>query len=246
MKKKLNDLFDSWASGGGIFNALQDLAVPWQVDDIASELDLEYHGNWSGDKITSPLLDKIVEGDTITSQERDTLASLAFNMFGPYWVKQWATMSLEYDPIENYRMVEEMTDDETVTEYGKTNTRTDDLTHTKEGTETDTPTLVTKNENGVFGFNSSEPVPSDEQTSMNVSGTDEVEYDLTEKDSGTVKDELSGEDTQTRNYHLERSGNIGVTTSQQMIESERNLWKWNFFMDIVFPDLDKVLTTQVY
>lgn len=244
--KKLNDLFDSWALGGGIFSALQDLAVPWQTEDIASELDLEYHGNWSGDKITSPLLDKIVECDTITSQERDTLASIAFNLFGPYWTKQWATLLLEYDPIENYRMIEEMTDDETVTEYGKTNTRTDDLTHTKEGTETDTPTLVTKSENGVYGFNSSEPVPSDEQTSTNVSGTDVVDYDLTETDSGTVKDELSGEDTQTRNYHLERSGNIGVTTSQQMVESERNLWKWNFFIDVVFPDLDKVLTTQVY
>ena len=43
-----------------------------------------------------------------------------------------------------------------------------------------------------------------------------------------------------------QKGNIGVTTSQKMISAEHELWLWNFFREIVFPDLDKVCTLQVY
>ena len=46
--------------------------------------------------------------------------------------------------------------------------------------------------------------------------------------------------------NLTRSGNIGVTTSQQMIQSERELYIWNFFLDVVFPDLDKIFTLKCY
>lgn len=52
-------------------------------------------------------------------------------------------------------------------------------------------------------------------------------------------------DNTTQNRNLRRHGNIGVTTSQQMIESERHLWLWNYF-DIVFQDVNKILTLSVY
>ena len=44
---------------------------------------------------------------------------------------------------------------------------------------------------------------------------------------------------------LTRSGNIGVTTSAQMIEENIQLWIWKFF-DSVFKDIDRVLTIGVY
>ena len=77
-------------------------------------------------------------------------------------------------------------------------------------------------------------------------GTNETEYDLTETQTGTQGNVMGGSDTETRNYRLTRSGNIGVTTSQQMIESERLLWVWNFFRDVVFRDVDRVLTISIY
>lgn len=46
--------------------------------------------------------------------------------------------------------------------------------------------------------------------------------------------------------YLARHGNIGVTTTQQMLTSEREVWTWNFFYDIVFRDLDNLLTLKVY
>lgn len=260
MTKKLNDLFSSWAVGGGIFSALQDLDVPWQEDDIATDLDLEYHGNWSGDKITSPLLDKIVEGETITSQERDTLASIAFSMFGPYWAKQWTTISAEYNPLNNYDMVEEYSEENSM-DYGKRRTRTDNLAHSEQIsntrtdnlTETDAPGQISFEQDYVYGFNSTTSEPSAEKrTTMSGSGTVTNTGTQTDAgsrsgtDTGTVTDVDSGTDEGAKDYTLQRSGNIGVMSSQQLITAEHDLWKWNFFLDIVFPDLDKVLTTQVY
>lgn len=53
------------------------------------------------------------------------------------------------------------------------------------------------------------------------------------------------EDKMTYNTTLTRSGNIGVTTSQQMLESSIKLWEWSFF-ETVFKDLDQILTLDTY
>ena len=52
-------------------------------------------------------------------------------------------------------------------------------------------------------------------------------------------------DNLTEINELTRSGNIGVTTSAQMIEENIRLWIWKFF-DSVFKDIDKILTIGVY
>ena len=44
---------------------------------------------------------------------------------------------------------------------------------------------------------------------------------------------------------LTRSGNVGVTTSAEMIEENIKLWIWKFF-DSVFKDIDRILTIGVY
>ena len=52
-------------------------------------------------------------------------------------------------------------------------------------------------------------------------------------------------DNLTEINELSRSGNIGVTTSAQMIEENIKLWIWKFF-DSVFKDIDRILTIGVY
>ena len=258
---RLNDVFPEWLSGGGIFSTLQNFPIPWKDKNISMALDVEYHGNLSGDKIISPLVEKIKSGDTLTETEKTLIATSILAVCGVNWGKQWETLSFEYSPIENYRMVEQMTNDKTITEYGKSTTRTDNLSHVKTGTETrtdnltdtTTPNLTTNTENSVFGFNSSAAVPSggQEQTATGTNtethtGTEQNQYNLSDTDTGTQTLLDGGSDTHTRNYELTRSGNIGVTTSQQMIQSERDLWLWNFFHEVVFPDIDRVLTLQIY
>jgi len=258
--KRLNDVVPDWKVNG-IFTALQGYDVPWKSENMESTLDLLYHGNRSGQKIISPIVESILSDDYLTDVDLNALAVTAFKVYGKNWAKMWETLSFEYNPIENYSMVEQMTNDETVTEYGRTTTRTNNLSHMKTGTETDTPNttetttpnLTNTTNTGVHGFNSSESVPTgtESQTATGTNqvsrtGTDTTTYNTTDADTGTQTDADTGTDTHTRNYSLTRSGNIGVTTSQQMIQSERDLWKWNYFTDVVFPDLDKLLTICIY
>lgn len=259
--KTLIDVFPGWLTGTGIFSELQSFDVPWKDDNIEDELDREYFGNVSGDKTVSPLIQKMMTGETLSNTERALIATSIMAICGSNWGKLWATLDFQYNPIENYSMTEEMTDDETVIDYGRTHTRTDNLSHGKTGTETDTPNttetqtpnLTNGTESEVYGFNSATAVPTGGQTAtatgtntLTRTGTEQTTFNTTETDTGTQTDVDTGSDTHTRNYTLTRSGNIGVTTSQQMIESERNLWKWNFFRDVVFPDIDRVLTTRIY
>lgn len=88
--------------------------------------------------------------------------------------------------------------------------------------------------------------------SNTVEGSSTLSINDTETAGGTVNtshtgtDSTSGSSSDTTQRTLTRSGNIGVTTSQQMIEAERNLWNWNFFNEVLYPDLDELLTLQIY
>ena len=276
-RQTINDTMPNWLLGSGIFNALDNYDVPWRVADIANELDMEYHGNISGDKYISPLVRKMKAGDTLTTAEMKSLAGVIYTLYNDNWVKEWETMNLQYNPIENYNMVEKMSDDITTDEYGRTHTRTDNTTHAKTGTETEsrnltdrntpnvteltTPNLTDTSNNSVYGFNSSNASPTgtstNAQTGTNTvtrsgtdttthTGSDTMTHNTTDRNTGTVTDADTGTDTHTRNYKLTRSGNIGVTTSQQMIEAQRNLYMWNLFYNVVFPDIDRVIALSVY
>lgn len=276
-RQTINDTMPNWLLGSGIFNALNDYDVPWRVADIANELDLEYHGNISGDKFISPLVRKMKSGDTLTTAEMKSLAGVIYTLYNDNWLKEWETMNLQYNPIENYNMVEKMSDDITTDEYGRTHTRTDNTTHAKTGTETEsrnltdrntpnvteltTPNLTDTSNNSVYGFNSSNASPTgtstNAQTGTNTvtrsgsdttthTGSDTMTHNTTDRNTGTVTDADTGTDTHTRNYKLTRSGNIGVTTSQQMIQAQRDLYMWNLFYNVVFPDIDRVIALSVY
>ena len=258
-KPRINDCFADWRTNGGIFSALQTYnTVPWYAENISTSLDIIYHSMRSGQKYASPLVRELLDDDgELTNASKLLIATSILAIYNANWAKEWETRSFQYNPIENYSMTETMTDDQTVTEFGHVNTRENDLTHTKTGTETQTPDLTDETtpdlstDNAVYGFNSVTAVPSGSSTQSGTNtttrtGTDEMEYNTTDTDSGSVTDTESGENTSTRNYELTRAGNIGVTTSQQMIQSERELWIWNYFYDVVFPDIDKIMTLNIY
>ena len=80
---------------------------------------------------------------------------------------------------------------------------------------------------------------------VDTAGTNKLEVDT----AGTNKLEVdtAGTDVITvqNGRTLTRKGNIGVTTTQQMMESEIRLWQWNFY-ESVFKDIDSVLTLYIY
>ena len=257
----LYEVFPKALSGGGLFAALENLEVPWKGKGYADSLDLEYFGGLSGDKWISPLVTRILGlNESLSDDDITKLAGLLVTTYGINWTKLWATTQFEYEPIENYNMVEELTGTSSTT-YGKTTTTTNNLTHSKSGTqklddsstETTTPELTNKSTNTVNGFNSTDGVTSGSTTTaasgtnkVTRSGSDTTTFNTSDTDTGTQAHADGGSDTGTNSHTLTRHGNIGVTTSQQMIESERNMWIWNFFHDTVFPDIDKTLTLNIY
>lgn len=221
-KEKLENVFDD-AFTNGIFNALEAYEIPWKSIIDAGVLDFEYFGNISGAKRISPLISKILEKDNanVLSQARiSQLAEMLYSINHENWAREWATILVEYNPINNYDMTEESTE-----------TTDRDAQQSNTGTQGIASNDTTNN--GVYGFNSENAVNSDVTTETgNTTRTD------------NLSQSLSDDSTVTRELH--RSGNIGVTTTQQMIQSERELYTWNFFYKIVFPALDKILTLPLY
>lgn len=247
---RLNDVFSDWKIGKGIFyymSSLISLKPPWIGSVNSMELDLVYHGNNSGQKYLSTLIKNIVDYTTypISDADANMIAECVMSMYYDNWTRLWQALQTEYNPIDNYNMKEEMSDNKTVRTYGKTNIRTDNLKQNHSGADTQTPISGQTTEHSTQGFNSSTYSPASKDVVTN-QGTASNNYNSSYDNTGTQKYEDGGEDTDVNSYVLTRAGNIGVTTSQQMLESEFNFRKRNYFRDIVFPDLDKILTLSIY
>ena len=217
---KLLDLFPEWLTSG-IFSRILTLypeRFEWLDATLASILDKEYFGNHSGDKIISVLLEKFIVDDEIPTADKNVLAQIVVNLYGDKWDRLYAAITAEYNPINNYDM---------------TQTETPNITRAN---KTDTKTTI-KNEMGAktYGFNSSEAVP---QADTDTDATQRVEGMLDANKTNNIE-------TETGTRTLTRSGNIGVTTSAQMIEGEINLRKWNFYRSC-FDDVDDVMTARYY
>lgn len=174
----------------------------------------------------------------------------------PIWGKLWATTQFEYDPIANYDRTETHT--ESVTHTGTDSTqRNDQITHTgTDGTqsaETATHTGTVQNQNNATdtiqktGFNS-DTLQTTEQDTHNGTSTDT--NNLTDSVNGSatrtvnLSDNMTGNQTRTQNLQdsvereIRAKGNIGVTTTQQMIEAERDTVKFDMYKVICDDFID--------
>lgn len=187
-------------------------------------LDFEYVYSHSGDKIISPLVYKLLETNkTILEVNVEKLALMIKNKFLDKWDKLYNALILtDYNPIDNYNLYEKETPNITKTYHREQNTNLE----VKDDGE---------NNGSVYAYNSSTTTPSSK-----------VELDNTRTTTGDVEDNYQdGEDTETGIKELERKGNIGVTSTQQMLEQEIELKKQNFY-DIVYADVDSMLALDVY
>jgi len=244
----------------GIFTQMSELegtSLPWEALEAPEkiepiDLDREYYLNHSGRKIISPIVsDLLGDGDTLTTAAKNAIAKLVYSKYIPAWEHLWNSYDVDYNPIHNYNMTEDITRDLDVVD---SETVDDDKTHIC--TETETPNLTDTTNHGRtdtieahrYGFNSSDARPT--ETTEETEGGTTVEthtgtrgnvVNSTEATDTTV----DGTKTEDETVHTTRSGNIGVTTTQRMLTEEREVWLWNFFEQI-FSDVDKVLTISAY
>lgn len=251
-----------------IFNRLS--RKPWGIKYSDNTLNLLYwtHSNL---KTASPVITDVMAGDTLSDDEKTQLADMIEVMFMDNWDYLYKALLADYNPVYNYSMKEDETKDVDGTRNGSnsyTNTLdnkviTDRNTSgetVSNGSDTSNSTSTAEGEthNNVYAYDSEEAVKDSDQSTLNKDSdssssnsnsttTDKGSEDTTETQAskGTETGTDSQTTTEDTTRHLTREGNIGVTTSQQMIESEIKLRETKYW-ELVFRDIDSLLCLSIW
>lgn len=276
-RTRLNEVYDEWKSGKGFFHFLfyyfshasPVISCEFLPDsETAVLLDMKYHGGFSGNKYTSTLIDSYIPDmrdykDAYFTQ----FAEIFWKINSENLLRQWEVQKAEYNPLNNYDMREESRDNHSgmnmqngsshnETENGGTDTTKTgtDMTTTTGGSEGGEETsIITHKINGFNntayddGANADSTITRDK---VHVSGNKETNISELSHGMHTESDGSTSNystDTDVNTHELTRSGNIGVTTSTQMLEQHAEFWKrWSFYETILFPAVDKLITISLY
>lgn len=126
------------------------------------------------------------------------------------WSDLWKTTNLEYNPIHNY----DRTEIENINKNGTSNTDSQSKDTGKDGNFT---TVESR-----YGFNSR---VAKTPVAERVDTPESYNYNS----NSNMKNVVTGDEA--RSLHI--SGNIGVTTTQQMIKDQREVVKYDFVEDVV-------------
>ena len=173
----------------------------------------------------------------------------------PIWERLFETTQYEYNPIWNVdgKVVEDrdlkgtdyLTDD-----HDTTRTHTDTITRTHTDTMTTTHGLTVTTDDSVYGYNSSTPAPeSKEVAAQSGKSSDAHTGSITDAHTGSISDKDTGtrkhDTSDTGKITTERTGNIGVTSTQSLIQEQREVVKLNI-IDVIIKDFDDRFILKVY
>lgn len=188
---------------------------------LVNILDTEYYYNHSGDKLVSPIVNKIAIRDNLDITKvigggvrsavvtlNAKLAQIIINKFGRKWNRLYqALIENNYTLDENVNMNE--------SGNNKTNVK-------------GKVTTTSSQNNNVYPFDSSEYVPKSSQQS----------------DSTT--EGMSNDNEHLGSSTFTRHGRDGLKTSQELIEEEIRLRNEQNFYNIMYDDIDSVIALDVY
>lgn len=178
------------------------------------------------------------------------LLSQIFNKFSYKWQKLLNNVYTQtYIPIENYDRQE----DTSLSYEGSENvTRNVDSDRKVKGstadTRNDTSTAESNSQKNVFAFDSSTASPSDSDSgTTTATGTGSSNSTVDNSDTEKRTETEGHSFTDRKNVTASRiHGNIGVTTSQQMLESEVALRMKHDFFNTVYEDIAITLLKPIY
>ena len=155
------------------------------------------------------------------------------------WEELYDTTQYEYNPIWNKdgTIIETETRDLAGTDHTTDNTDRVDNLQDKE-----TRDLNDKNLHSVYGFNSDSAAPESQ---------DEGEYKGTDTNDHTGRQDIdrtfdkATTDTGTIKHERVEQGNIGLTSTQQLIEEQRKVVEFNI-MDVIIKDFMQRFCIGVY
>lgn len=229
----------------GIFTKLQLKDVPWKDENIANVLDMTYFYNHSGKKITSSLVDSLLdENDKLTTEGKQQLADVVYSICNENWKRVYKALFSEYNPIWNTDA--EITEQE-IRNLTGTNTGTNSTAHTGSDTHavngtdklsttgTDTLDKTGSNRESHTGTDKTTKTGSDTDAwtgidTFGVAGTDN--HTLTGSDSvaSTGSDSVgsTGTDTENMSGSDKADDNVKIT---HKTEGDEKIYHHNFTTD---------------
>lgn len=210
----------------------EQIEIPFLATNTdATQLDFYYYLSWSGDKIISPALEKIMAqfDDWTDPEAREVIVSTFWKIHGEQLLRQWENFTREYDPIDDYDITEE-TD---YTHSGRGNvTDSGDDKHQKTG-------QVTTTDSG-WAYDSDTEKNTDK--SLTVYGQGETPFE----DKTVYGKERATSESANDDLTIHKYGNLGINPISDFLKKDIELWKWNFYKKIFFPALDSFLTIPIY
>lgn len=154
------------------------------------------------------------------------LANTIASRYKHKWNEIYKVLYTTYNPLENFNINE------------NTKETKEEINHSlKKLTRTGTDNQELKNDSFNFGFNSIDPNQTGKEISDN----------KTTYNSGVNNDDTTTitKDPNKNIISRERSGNIGVKTTQSLIQEEIELRKYNF-INTIMTDIDNIITASLY
>ena len=196
------------------------------------------------------LSDIIVKGGTFEPLYPDPeyfyyMCSFFWRKWERTFTKWFEAFEIEYNPLENYDRYESWSE-------SKDDTGTVDTTDNKTITNSETTDNDTTTENKVSAFDTSgysEKDKSITENDISVSGTTldsstgtvDTSFRSTVNDSNVIDTDTTNKSEIEHEGHLH--GNIGVTTSQEMLRSELDIQSWNVYEHISDIFIKEMLIT---
>lgn len=222
--KKLNDFF-GWLTEQSlsfippIFNTKEYLQEYFSASQI---FDLKTKVNYGNLQLLS---------DDFTTTQFLIMATVNENDYK--WRTLFNTTVLEYNPIWNVDGTAT-----TTTQYGE-HTKTTNNGQRKETNVNGAGKTTENNKFSAYPFNDSTKTTTEETDST----IDTAEKTNTQTTDAVTDSEISS--THTDTITEERKGNIGVTSTQSLIEQERKVANFNF-LKIVIKDIIKDITVPIW
>lgn len=194
----------------------------------------------------------------------DVMNLYAYNAYK--YLGLYDTTQLSYNPLHNYNMTEKVTDNtdnqfDSQTDYGKQeNTinegnREDTVQHGQHSDTDSTPSITNTQQTSTSPYDTNTYYETNKQVDSLGAVSRTLQYGnytdsatkgamQTTGTQGAHTDIVSNKTLNSYTHYLERQGNIGVTTSMQLIQSERELRDFSIY-NIIAKDIMCILCIRV-
>lgn len=228
------------------------------LEAYATRLDTYYFWSHSGDKRISKIVRIGLDDDgVLTAAARSKIAETFWQVYSNQLLRQWGNYIAEYEPERPYDIHEE-----TEYEHGNQTTVEDDgtVTDTKSGTVTNISGEQTGGD-WLYGFDSDgQPTTTGGEGNSRFQTDDaynRTRYGYNENGKGVTQDDplenrreldtlRTTRDKSNDELLTHKYGSLGTVAMGEIMTKEFEAWMWNFFINVLFPAVDHMLTIPIY